>query len=109
MKKGIHPQYAPTEIRCACGSVIETRSTKDNLTVQICSSCHPFYTGKQKLVDAAGRIDRFARKFSGKTVSAQKMQKTVAPPPVKKEKEKDKEAAPKKDAKKQEAPAKAEE
>ncbi len=78
MKKGIHPQYVPTEIRCACGAVIETRSTKENITVQICSSCHPFFTGKQKLVDTAGRIDRFKRKFSGKTVSSQKIQKASA-------------------------------
>ncbi len=91
MKKGIHPQYFPTEIRCACGNVIETRSTKDNVTVQICSSCHPFYTGKQKLVDAAGRIDRFAKKFSGKTVSSQKVQKPMVPRAVKKVK-KEKEA-----------------
>lgn len=69
MKKGIHPEYGPAEIRCACGNVIETRSTRENITVQICSSCHPFFTGKQKLVDTAGRIDRFKKKFSGKTVS----------------------------------------
>lgn len=94
MRKGIHPQYHPTEIRCACGNVIETRSTKENLTVQICSSCHPFYTGKEKLLDAAGRIDRFAKKFSGKTVSAQKVAKKVAAPVLtKKEKEAAKEAA----------------
>ena len=53
MKKGIHPDYQPTTIRCACGNVIETGSTKKNITVEICSKCHPFYTGKQKLVEAA--------------------------------------------------------
>lgn len=76
MKKGIHPAYVAAEIRCACGNVIETRSIKENMTVQICSSCHPFFTGKQKLVDAAGRIDRFKKKFSGKTVTARVVSKS---------------------------------
>ena len=86
MKKGIHPQYNPTDIRCACGALIETRSTKENITVQVCSLCHPFFTGKQKLMDTTGRIDRFKKKFSGKTVSAQKIQKAEPVKPVKKEK-----------------------
>lgn len=64
MKKGIHPTYGPTVIRCACGNIIETRSTKEQVTVQICSNCHPFFTGKQKLVDAAGRIERFQKKYA---------------------------------------------
>lgn len=81
MKKGIHPTYVPTEIRCACGAVVETRSTKENLTVQVCSSCHPFYTGKQKLVDTAGRIDRFKKKFAGKTASSVKLVQPVKPAP----------------------------
>lgn len=95
MKKGIHPNYVATEIRCACGAVVETRSTKENLTVQVCSSCHPFFTGKQKLVDTAGRIDRFAKKFSGKTVSAQKAHKqvNVGPAPKKTKAEKAEEKA----------------
>ena len=59
MKAGIHPNYKPTTIRCACGNVIETGSTKQNITVEICSKCHPFYTGKQKLVDTSGRVDKF--------------------------------------------------
>ena len=63
MKENIHPKYQDTTIRCACGSVIETGSTKDNITVEICSSCHPFFTGKQKLVDTAGRIERFRKKY----------------------------------------------
>ena len=58
MKQGIHPNYKPTTIRCACGAVIETGSTKQNITVEICSKCHPFYTGKQKLVDTSGRVDK---------------------------------------------------
>jgi large subunit ribosomal protein L31 len=64
MKKGIHPAYVDTTISCACGEVIETRSTKENLRIEICSKCHPFFTGKQKLVDTAGRVERFRRKYS---------------------------------------------
>ena len=63
MKEGIHPDYKPTTIRCACGEVIVTRSTKSDIKVEICSKCHPFYTGKQKLVDTGGRVDRFNKKF----------------------------------------------
>lgn len=63
MKDGIHPDYQPTTIKCACGEVIETRSTKKDLRVDICSKCHPFYSGKQKLVDAGGRVDKFNKKF----------------------------------------------
>ena len=64
MKKGIHPKYEAATITCACGNVIETRSTSgNNLTVEICSACHPFYTGKQKLVDTAGRVERFKKKY----------------------------------------------
>ena len=63
MKEGIHPEYKLTKITCACGNVIETRSTVENIKVEICSACHPFYTGKQKLVDTAGRIDRFNKRY----------------------------------------------
>ncbi|HCM27368.1 MAG: 50S ribosomal protein L31 [Treponema sp. GWB1_62_6] len=63
MKEGIHPKYELTKITCACGNVIETRSTVKNISVEICSNCHPFFTGKQKLVDTAGRIERFRRKY----------------------------------------------
>ena len=59
MKEGIHPQYFDTTIKCACGNVIETGSTKENITVEICSKCHPFFTGKQKLVDTGGRVEKF--------------------------------------------------
>jgi large subunit ribosomal protein L31 len=65
MKKGIHPEYKETTITCVCGSVIETRSTKPNIKVEICSQCHPFMTGKQKIVDTAGRVERFKRKYAG--------------------------------------------
>jgi large subunit ribosomal protein L31 len=63
MKKGIHPKYELTTIKCACGNVIETRSTVKDIQVEICSACHPFFTGKQKLVDTAGRVERFRRKY----------------------------------------------
>ena len=64
MKEGIHPKYEQTTIRCACGEVIETGSTKANIRVDICSKCHPFFTGKQKLVDTGGRVDRFKKRFN---------------------------------------------
>lgn len=63
MKKDIHPEYKETTITCACGNVIHTRSTKSNIRVEICSRCHPFFTGKQKLVDTAGRVERFRKKY----------------------------------------------
>ena len=64
MKEGIHPKFHKTTITCHCGNVIETCSTKQNIKIEICSKCHPFYTGKQKLVDTGGRVDRFKRRFS---------------------------------------------
>jgi len=73
MKKDIHPKYEETKIRCACGNVIETSSTRDNISVEICSNCHPFFTGKQKLVDTAGRIERFRKKYA----KFQKQEKTA--------------------------------
>ena len=63
MKEGIHPEYKPCKITCACGNVIETRSTKDEIRVEICSKCHSFYTGQQKAAKARGRIDKFNRKY----------------------------------------------
>jgi large subunit ribosomal protein L31 len=63
MKKEIHPEYKKSKITCICGNVIETSSTKDDIHVEICSACHPFFTGKQKLVDTAGRVERFHRKY----------------------------------------------
>ncbi len=63
MKKGIHPEYIDSKITCLCGNVIETRSTQAEISVEICSSCHPFYTGKQKLVDTAGRVERFQKRY----------------------------------------------
>ena len=63
MKEKIHPQYKDTTITCACGNVIHTRSTKENIRVEICSKCHPFFTGKQKLVDTSGRVDMFKKRY----------------------------------------------
>jgi large subunit ribosomal protein L31 len=63
MKKGIHPKYEEAEVKCACGNTFKTKSVVKEIHVEICSSCHPFYTGKQTLVDTAGRIERFKTKF----------------------------------------------
>ena len=63
MKEGIHPNYYDTTIKCACGEVISVGSTKENITVEICSKCHPFFTGKQKLVDTGGRVEKFRKRF----------------------------------------------
>lgn len=64
MKEGIHPIYEDAIITCACGSVINTKSTKAKISVDVCSKCHPFFTGKQKLVDVGGRVDRFKKRFN---------------------------------------------
>lgn len=66
MREGIHPEYKQTTVRCACGETFEVGSTKENIQVEICSKCHPFYTGKQKLVDTGGRVDKFNKKFGRK-------------------------------------------
>ena len=63
MKQGIHPEYVTATVRCSCGSTFLTRSTKPEIHVEICSACHPFYTGKQKLVDTGGRVERFQRRL----------------------------------------------
>ena len=63
MKENVHPKYEETTITCACGNVIKTRSTKKDIHVEMCSKCHPFFTGKQKLVDTGGRVDRFRKRF----------------------------------------------
>ena len=63
MKKGIHPNYELKEIRCSCGNVIKTKTTAKSLSVEICSACRPFFTGKQKLVDTAGRVDKFMSRY----------------------------------------------
>jgi len=79
MKLGIHPEYTPTKISCACGRVSETFSTVDELHVEICSHCHPFFTGRQKLVDTAGRVERFRRKYgSAEAASGNDVEEAVA-------------------------------
>jgi large subunit ribosomal protein L31 len=76
MKAGIHPEYLTRNVHCACGATWDTKSTKkEDLRLEICSSCHPFFTGKQKLIDAAGRVERFNRKFG-----AQRAAKKAAAP-----------------------------
>ena len=70
MKEGIHPNYEQTTIKCACGNVIETGSTKKDIRVEVCSKCHPFFTGKQKMVDTGGRVSRFNKKFGLEEVSS---------------------------------------
>jgi len=65
MKAGIHPEYKEVEVRCACGNTFTTRSTKKEIRLEICSACHPLFTGKQKLVDSAGMVERFQRRYRG--------------------------------------------
>ena len=73
MKTDIHPEYSDTTVRCSCGNSFTTKSTvKGDLTVELCNECHPFFTGKQKLVDTAGRIDRFQKKYAKKETKAAK-------------------------------------
>lgn len=79
MKDKIHPQYKETTISCVCGEVIHTRSTKQGIHVDICSKCHPFFTGKQKLIDSAGRVEKFTRRYAGK--KKQPKEKAVAETP----------------------------
>src|SRR5436189_2274024 len=81
MKKDIHPDYKAAHVTCGCGNSFETRSTKDKIAVEVCSNCHPFYTGKQKFVDTAGMVEKFQRKWKGEP--AQKAQ-AIANPPTKK-------------------------
>ncbi len=72
MKEGIHPDYQALEVRCACGNTFMTRSTKPELHLEICSACHPFFTGRQKLIDTEGRVERFAKKFGAQTSAQRK-------------------------------------
>lgn len=72
MKKKIHPEYKETTITCACGEVIPIRSTKQNIKVEICSKCHPLFTGKQKILDSAGRVERFEQRYARVTLKSKK-------------------------------------
>lgn len=76
MKDGIHPEYEPTDIHCACGKVYHTRSTRRNLRIGICAACHPFFTGEQKFVDTAGRIEKFSKRYAN--VARPKAKKSAA-------------------------------
>ncbi len=76
MKEGIHPDYPPATVSCACGNTFVTRSTRGDFQVDVCGACHPFYTGTQKLIDAAGRVDRFRKRYADKPKPA----KAAAPP-----------------------------
>lgn len=66
MKSDIHPEYKETAVKCSCGNTFTTRSTKDHLEVELCNECHPFYTGKQKLVDTGGRVERFQKRYGAR-------------------------------------------
>src|SRR5574337_1521292 len=79
MKQGIPPAYKPARVVCACGNVIETRSTRGDFHIEICSNCHPFFTGKQKILDTAGRIERFKTRYQAVAAAAPK--KAAPPPP----------------------------
>jgi large subunit ribosomal protein L31 len=78
MKKGIHPRYVETVVKCGCGNTFKTRSTQPELKVDICSTCHPFYTGKLKFIDTAGRIEKFKTKFAAAGYAS--LQKGKKPP-----------------------------
>lgn len=81
MKEKIHPQYQEVSVHCACGATWKTRSTKNELRLEICSSCHPFFTGKAKLVDTEGRVERFQKRWANRTpASAPKKKATAATP-----------------------------
>ncbi len=80
MREGIHPKYTPAKVICACGNVIETRSTRGDFHIEICSSCHPFFTGKQKILDTAGRIERFKTRYAAAPVKEAKPAAPAAKP-----------------------------
>jgi len=78
VKEGIHPKYEEVEVRCACGNTFKTRSTKPELHLEICSACHPFFTGRQKLIDTEGRVERFSKKFGAQTSETRKAAEKAA-------------------------------
>ncbi len=92
MKTGIHPDYKETRVVCSCGNIFTTRSVKDELHVELCNQCHPFYTGKQKLVDTGGRVERFQKKYANRSQPKRAAQAPEA------------EQAPEQDAQSSEAP-----
>ena len=82
MKEGLHPDYKDSKVTCACGAVIETRSTRGDFHIEICSSCHPFFTGKQKILDTAGRIERFKNRYAASPKADAKKPEAAAPAPA---------------------------
>jgi large subunit ribosomal protein L31 len=78
VREGIHPKYEQVEVRCACGNTFTTRSTKSELHLEICSACHPFFTGRQKLIDTEGRVERFTKKFGAQTSEQRKTAEKAA-------------------------------
>jgi large subunit ribosomal protein L31 len=79
MREGIHPDYKPAKVTCACGNVIETRSTRGDFHIEICAACHPFFTGKQKIMDTAGRIERFKTRYAATPAAPAKPEAKAAP------------------------------
>jgi large subunit ribosomal protein L31 len=82
VREGIHPKYFDVDARCACGATWKTRSTKKELHLEICSNCHPFFTGKQKLIDTEGRVERFTKKFGAQTAESRKKAAKAAKKPT---------------------------
>jgi large subunit ribosomal protein L31 len=78
VKEGIHPKYQEVVVRCACGNTFKTRSTKPELHLEICSACHPFFTGRQKLIDTEGRVERFSKKFGAQTSATRRTAEKAA-------------------------------
>lgn len=99
MREGIHPEYPPATVNCACGNTFVTRSTRGDFQVDVCANCHPFYTGTQKLIDAAGRVDRFRKRYGDAA------EKKAAAPKADKKGKAEKAAAPAEAAPAAEAPA----
>jgi len=94
MKPGIHPEYKPAKVVCACGNVIETRSVRGDFHIEICSQCHPFFTGKQKILDTAGRIEKFKTRYASQPAApAPRKVPPARPAPAKVEAAKDNRAA----------------
>jgi|HubBroStandDraft_2_1064218.scaffolds.fasta_scaffold294368_1 large subunit ribosomal protein L31 len=82
MKEGIHPEYVPARVTCACGNTFVTRSTHGDMAIDVCSACHPFYTGTQKLIDTAGRVDRFRKRYEKKAALGIKAAEAAKPAPA---------------------------
>jgi large subunit ribosomal protein L31 len=99
MRENIHPAYPTAKVHCACGATWETRSTHGDLHLDICSNCHPFFTGKQKLIDTQGRIDRFKKKYANAPATPPKKKVAAAAKKEPAKSEKSKEKKPKKEAK----------